>query len=189
MAGSRSRSCPRLRLSPHPSSAPRIQADSATRYPASIHDPQGQPIVGRPSLSGPAEQEELAWMMIERVGVHRPDQAYIVGYLAQVRQKIGYLGTRLPAGRELLWGSAEHRRCFGLMKASCRSFVIEDGSGLRRSTWPAPAWDRTESSWLGPPSMNMKITFLALGGEHRSAGSGCSGLVSRARYSRRNRRC
>ena len=57
---------------------------------------------------------------------------------------------------------------FGLVKASRRSLVISGGSGLPLHFCNA-GLGSNRSSWLGPPSMNMKITFLALAGKVRLA--------------------
>ena len=57
---------------------------------------------------------------------------------------------------------------FGLVKARRRSLVSSAGSGLPCHFWSS-GLGSNRSSWLGPPSMNMKMTFLALGGEVRLA--------------------
>ena len=58
----------------------------------------------------------------------------------------------------------------GLMKARVRSLVIDSGSD-----WPSQRCNAglgsKSSYWLGPPSMNMKMTFLALGAKCGARGA------------------
>ena len=63
----------------------------------------------------------------------------------------------------------------GLMKASCKSLVSDAGRGLP-SHFSSSGFGSNKSSWLGPPSMNMKMTFLAFGAN--IGGLGASGFVS-----------
>ena len=66
---------------------------------------------------------------------------------------------------------------FGFVKASRRSFVISAGNGLPLH-FCRPGFGSKRSSWLGPPSMNMKMTFFAFGG--KCGLRGASGLTSAA---------
>src|ERR1700704_6481191 len=63
----------------------------------------------------------------------------------------------------------------GLMKASWRSLVSDAGSGLPFH-FSSSGLGSNRSSWLGPPSMNMKMTFFAFGAN--MGGFGARGLVS-----------
>ena len=53
---------------------------------------------------------------------------------------------------------------FGLVNASRRSLVMDGGSGLPLH-FCSSGLGSNRSIWLGPPSMNMKMTFFALGGK------------------------
>ncbi len=64
---------------------------------------------------------------------------------------------------------------FGLVNASRRFLVISAGSGLPLH-FCSSGLGSNRSIWLGPPSMNMKITFLALAG--KCGFFGASGLTS-----------
>ena len=71
----------------------------------------------------------------------------------------------------------------GLMKASCIFFVIDAGSGLPFHLCSA-GLGSNRSIWLGPPSMNRKMTFFALAGKCGFLGaSGLTSALGRARPS------
>ena len=54
-------------------------------------------------------------------------------------------------------------------------FMFDAGRGLP-SHFSSSGFGSNKSSWLGPPSMNMKMTFLAFGAN--IGGLGASGFVS-----------
>ena len=66
---------------------------------------------------------------------------------------------------------------FGLVKARRRSLVISGGSGLPCHFWSSGLGSK-RSIWLGPPSMNMKMTFLALGAKCGFRGRQRVGIAS-----------
>ena len=68
----------------------------------------------------------------------------------------------------------------GLVKARRRSLVSSGGSGLPCHFWSSGLGSK-RSIWLGPPSMNMKMTFLALGAKCglRGASGFCSTAAAR----------
>ena len=78
-----------------------------------------------------------------------------------------------PRGANLRWLAST--AAVGLMKASCKSLVSDAGSGLP-SHFSSSGFGSNKSSWLGPPSMNRKITFLAFGANIGALGA--SGFVS-----------
>src|ERR1035438_9199382 len=55
----------------------------------------------------------------------------------------------------------ERTAALGLVKARRRSLVSSGGRGLPCHFWSSGLGSK-RSIWLGPPSMNMKMTFLAL---------------------------
>src|SRR5258708_7639577 len=58
----------------------------------------------------------------------------------------------------------------GLMKASLSWLVIDGGSGLPCHFFNS-GLGSNRSTWLGAPSMNMKMTFLALAGSGGALGA------------------
>ena len=68
----------------------------------------------------------------------------------------------------------------GLVKARRRSLVSSGGSGLP-CHFCSSGLGSKRSIWLGPPSMNMKMTFLALGAKCglRGASGFCSTAAAR----------
>ena len=98
--------------------------------------------------------------MIERVGVHGADHAKVIGHFRNVRQIIRETHAALAVLLELR-GLAS-TAAFGLINASFRSLVIAGGSGLP-CHFCSSGLGSNRSIWLGPPSMNRKMTFFALG--------------------------
>ena len=120
-------------------------------------------MVGRPNCMRSGEQQQLARMVIERVGVHGPDQAdssaHVRRYAAGNPRKLMPLWPYGLNSRGLASTAA-----VGLMNASLRSLVIDGGSGLP-CHFCSSGLGSNRSIWLGPPSMNRKITFFALAGK------------------------
>ena len=58
-------------------------------------------MLGRPNCVCPGVHQQLAGMMVERLGVHRADQRDVVGTGRQVRQEVGKLHAALAVLGEL----------------------------------------------------------------------------------------
>ena len=128
-----------LRLAAQPVEHPRAHGRAAHLYAA-------------------AEEQQLAGMVVEGVGVHGAHQAEIVGAGADVRDEIGELDAALPVRRETR-GLAS-TAALGLVKARRRSLVssgrqrlavplLELGLGVEEIDLAGPALHEHEDDVLG----------------------------------------
>ena len=96
--------------------------------------------------------------MVELVGLHRANQAEIVGTGADVRQKIGDLHAALAIADEAARAGPELGTAIDERKKR-RASSIESGRG-----WPSYflklGFGSKRSSCDGPPSWKMKIQLL-----------------------------
>ena len=120
--------------------------------------------------------EQLGRAVVEHVGRHRPHDADVVGDRRQVRQA---LGDRLPA-LAVLGELALRAQQLGVPLDEREPLVRDERlreSPGRPSSCSFGLWSNS-SSWLGPPAMNRKMTFLACGG--KCGGRAASGSLPRS---------